>query len=99
MKFCQRCGTAVAEEVIFCPNCGYAIDIGNNVQGHQGYYYGGGGRVEPAHLILSAVMPIYGFCYWFIKRMQDPEKAQVCLKISSVAFLIYFALTFLLLLL
>ena len=89
MKFCPKCGTAVADEDLFCSNCGYAFGFGNANQ-RNGY---GSSQVEPQHRILSAVMPIYGFAYWYMKRREDPEKAECCFRIAAISAAIYFALS------
>ena len=90
MKFCSKCGTAVADEDILCPVCGSMISLDNGQQrnGYNGYH-----QVEPVHRILSALMPIYGFGYWYMKRREDPEKAACCLRIAAISAAIYFVLS------
>ena len=104
MKFCPKCGTAVSDEVIFCPQCGCAIDYGNNGNNGNAYGFGGynrgrynngyygNGELEQIHSVLSALLPIYGFAYWFMKRREDPEKAEKCLRIAGISMAVYFLL-------
>ena len=87
MKFCPKCATAVADEDIFCPLCGHALGLEGERRGY------GRSQVEPQHRILSAVMPIYGFAYWYVKRREDPAKAECCFRIAAISAAIYFALS------
>lgn len=97
MKHCQRCGQAAFDDAVFCSRCGSALPHADNLYNPFGNPFSDGFYEEPlelSHKVLSFVMPIYGFAYWFFKRMESPSKARSAMKIALISVVLDFALIF-----
>ena len=97
MKHCPRCGQSAFDDASFCSRCGSALPRFDNTCNpfstpfSDGYYEG---PLELSHKVLSFLMPIYGFAYWFFKRMESPWKARTAMKVALISIGLYFAMIF-----
>jgi len=99
MKHCPRCGQAAFDNAVFCSRCGSTLPHADNLYNPFGNPFSDGFYEEPlelSHKVLSFVMPIYGFAYWFFKRYEAPTKARTAMTLALTSMGIYFAFVFLL---
>ena len=96
MSFCTYCGAKVADDALFCPNCGASMSKGaSSDASHTGGYFHTAPRRDYGEsvgvAILSFIIPIVGVIMFFVWRYDKPDFA----KVGLVAGIISFALSFL----
>lgn len=84
MKFCSKCGKELCDEAIVCTNCGCAVENNKSKASADD-------KVDVGLCVLSALLPIYGIIYWPLKHKETPKKAQACGCTAIVAWIIYMA--------
>ena len=71
MKFCTHCGKELADDAIFCSNCGNSVAPSNNVKVEAD-------EISVGFCVLSAFVPLFGVIYWAVKAKETPKKAKAC---------------------
>lgn len=85
MSFCTYCGAKVADDALFCPNCGASMSKGgaSDASYTGGYFYTAPRRDYGESLgvaILSFIIPIVGLILWAVWKDGEPGKANSALK-------------------
>ena len=85
MSFCTYCGAKVADDALFCPNCGASTSKGgaSDASYTGGYFHAAPKRDygESVGLaILSFIIPIVGVILWAVWKDSEPGKANSALK-------------------
>ena len=89
MKFCSKCGNELADEAIFCPACGCAVEPAATAPKAED-------KVSVGLCILSFLIPLVGIIYWALKHKETPKKAKACgfAGIAGWAFSFVFGIVF-----
>lgn len=95
--YCNKCGTKLPEDAIFCSNCGSAVHT-NDGQVYdrvpdQNNYYNQNAYVQEdkQSWILNFVgflSPIIGWIMYFFMKKTTPNKAKGCLIWATVSFVL-----------
>ena len=85
MSFCTYCGAKVADDALFCPNCGASMSKGaSSDASHTGGYFHTAPRRDYGEslgiAILAFIFPIVGVILWAVWKDGEPGKANSALK-------------------
>ena len=81
MKYCQKCGKEIVDDVIVCPGCGCQIgNIDSNDAPSIGF------------AILSFFIPILGLILYLAWKDNSPKKAKSAGKGALIGFIISIAI-------
>ena len=81
MSFCRHCGKEILDMAVICPACGCPARPQNN--GRQAV----DNSINAGLVVLSVLIPLFGFIYWPLKAKTQPKCAEAC----GIAALISFA--------
>jgi hypothetical protein len=73
MKYCSRCGKELADDAVFCYDCGCACDPNMNVP--MGGNQPEEDKVSVGFCVLAFFIPLFGLIYWAVKRADTPKNA------------------------
>ena len=79
MKYCQKCGSTVAEGTVTCTNCGCMVADED--------------KVNVGLIILSILIPIAGVILWPVKHKKTPKAARIYGLTGITAWAVSFVLS------
>jgi len=77
-KFCSQCGAEVNEKAVICVKCGCSLQTSSQV---------GDDDVNVGLVILSVLIPMFGFIYWPVRAKDKPKEARTCGITAIITFL------------
>lgn len=70
MKYCQHCGTELADLAVMCPQCGCSVSNGITQEVDE--------SVSVGLVVLAVFIPLFGLIYWPVKSKTRPRCAKAC---------------------
>ncbi len=84
MKFCQHCGKEIMNQAVICPHCGCSAPIENNKTALSK------DEVNFGFCLLSFLIPLFGYIFWYLKRNETPKNAYANGKVALFSSALYF---------
>ncbi len=91
MKYCQHCGKELADDSVYCPECGgFNGEPGQQVyqSGQQANTNNTTDKDSAGFNVLSFFFPIVGLILYLVWKEQYPIKAKGCGKWALIGFIV-----------